>query len=102
MGFIGGLTGTFYQNQMAALVLCSCAFTFLQAHAILSFQDGDITTCDICHTLELITKMFIYHILICILNRALLQLSILHIAPPEEQCHNSKNAHFELRPQEVC
>jgi hypothetical protein len=25
-----------------------------------------------------------------------------HIAPLEEQCHNSKNAHFELYPQEVC
>jgi hypothetical protein len=25
-----------------------------------------------------------------------------HIAPLEEQCHNSKNAHFELCPQEVC
>jgi hypothetical protein len=24
------------------------------------------------------------------------------IAPLEEQCHNSKNAHFELCPQEVC
>jgi hypothetical protein len=27
---------------------------------------------------------------------------ILYIAPLEEQCHNSKNAHFELCPQEVC
>jgi hypothetical protein len=26
----------------------------------------------------------------------------LHIAPLEEQSHNSKNAHFELCPQEVC
>jgi hypothetical protein len=26
----------------------------------------------------------------------------IHIAPLEEQCHNSKNAHFELCPQEVC
>jgi hypothetical protein len=25
-----------------------------------------------------------------------------HIAPLEEQCHNSKNAHFELCSQEVC
>jgi hypothetical protein len=25
-----------------------------------------------------------------------------HIATLEEQCHNSKNAHFELCPQEVC
>jgi hypothetical protein len=25
-----------------------------------------------------------------------------YIAPLEEQCHNSKNAHFELCPQEVC
>jgi hypothetical protein len=79
---------------MAALVLCSSAFTVLQAHAILSFQDGDITTCGICHTLELITKMFIHHILIRILNQALLKLSILHIAPPEEQRHNSKKCSF--------
>jgi hypothetical protein len=26
----------------------------------------------------------------------------LYIAPIDEQCHNSKNAYFELRPQEVC
>jgi hypothetical protein len=25
-----------------------------------------------------------------------------HITPLKDQCHNSKNAHFELCPQEVC
>jgi hypothetical protein len=27
---------------------------------------------------------------------------VYHIAPLEEQCHNSKNAHFVLCPQEIC